>query len=323
MQSKRWCFTIHHQEDDELQFTLYFNTFCNCIWGSYGQCQLERCPTTNKLHIQGFVVFDTNKRLNALKRDCHATAHWEVMKGTIKDNLLYTSKVESRVENTLPIKWGNIPESNSGKRSDILEVSEFIKTLDGDVNRKVKRVAEEYPVQYIKYCKGIENIIRITHTPTVNVTVDTLRDWQQALYDLLSLPPNDRNIIWIYDYVGNAGKSLFIRYYMYKHIGDCIQLSGRVTDMQYTYNGERVVFFDISRTQAEHMDHLYDFAEQLKNGIFHSSKYQGQMKVFNPPHVVFFANSKPEIQKWSQDRCILVTLSDAPAFTPHTVIPNV
>lgn len=320
MQSKRWCFTIFCEDNDELEFRFQFNAFASCDWGIYGQCQLERAPSTNKMHVQGFVVFKTNKRLSAVKREFHPTAHWEIMKGSIEQNVAYTSKAETRVINTLPIKWGQIPEvSSNGKRSDLEEVSNYISSIDGTNKCKLRKVAEEYPVQFMKYHRGIETFIKVTEKVTVSTNIVTLRDWQQELYNLLQLDPNDRQIIWMYDYVGNAGKSSFVRYYMKNHPDDCIQLSGRVSDMQYTYCGERVVFFDISRTQADHMDHLYDFAEQLKNGMFHSSKYQGQMKVFNHPHVVFFANCKPELQKWSDDRCILITLSDVPAFTPVTI----
>lgn len=81
--------------------------------------------------------------------------------------------------------------------------------------------------------------------------------------------------------------------------------------MAYAYNGEPMVFFDVTRTQAEHMDHLYQFAEQLKNGIIFSSKYESGTKCFDPPHVVFFANQGPHPGKWSADRCHETVLNTA------------
>jgi hypothetical protein len=42
--------------------------------------------------------------------------------------------------------------------------------------------------------------------------------------------------------------------------------------------------------------------EPVKNGLFFSSKYGSEMAVFNPPHVICFANFKPKEVAMSADR---------------------
>ena len=59
------------------------------------------------------------------------------------------------------------------------------------------------------------------------------------------------------------------------------------------------------------MDHLYSFAEELKNGKFMSGKYESTFTLFEPPHVVFLSNSMFQEGKWSADRVYLVALDVA------------
>ena len=92
--------------------------------------------------------------------------------------------------------------------------------------------------------------------------------WQQTVLTACLLEPNRRKIHWIYDSVGNRGKSYLSSYLVTNPEYNAIELCGKVADMAYAYNGERVVIFDIVRSQAEHIDHLYDFAERLKMVVF-------------------------------------------------------
>jgi len=112
--------------------------------------------------------------------------------------------------------------------------------------------------------------------------------------------PHPRKIIWYVDTQGAAGKSTLVRHLCTR--GEGIVLEGKVADMAYAYNGQRIVFFDVSRTQVEYMDHLYSFAEKLKDGMVTSPKYESQTKFFPTPHVVFMANISPDTMKWSGDR---------------------
>lgn len=178
----------------------------------------------------------------------------------------------------------------------------------GRVSRAMKRVAEEYPVELMKYHRGIEVLAKHLVVDRRPLPQLHWRPWQADLVSALEKDPDDRHIMWIFDKVGNKGKSTFVTHYVSNPANDAIVLEGKVADMAYLYDKQRVVFFDITRTQVELLDHLMSFAEKLKNGLLISTKYMTQMKVFRPPHVVFFANVVCPPGKWSEDRVVEIEL---------------
>ena len=141
--------------------------------------------------------------------------------------------------------------------------------------------------------------------------VKPMRKWQRELYNLLMTKPDDRNIIWIHDSAGNAGKSTFAQTYRQLHPYDSVSVSGKEGDIAFVIDRQRVVFFDIPRqagvsmqTQAD----LFVVAERLKSGEIMSTKYFSTVKRMEPPHGVFFSNNVPLDGAWSVDRVWQYTL---------------
>lgn len=64
-------------------------------------------------HLQGFIIFNTNKRLNTLKRSVHARAHFERARGTSSQAAEYCKKEGNFFEK------GQCPESDPGQREKI------------------------------------------------------------------------------------------------------------------------------------------------------------------------------------------------------------
>lgn len=183
----------------------------------------------------------------------------------------------------------------------------------------MKKVAEAHPQEFIKYTRGIKELCNLFTTSCKYAKPDSWRVWQEELYSLVTTQEaDDRKIIWYADPLGAGGKTTFMRYMVSNPEYRAIALSGKIADMAYSFNGHRIVFFDLTRTQAEHMDHIYSFAETLKGGVLYSTKYEPVMKVFAPPWIVVFANICPDMYKWSQDRYVVNHLSEAPPFTPVT-----
>lgn len=306
-QGRKWVFTIHSADAAaEADLRSLFEQLGPPKWGVYGGAQLERAPDTNRLHIQGFCVFATNQRLQALKK-VHGTAHWELMRGKLEDSERYCSKDDTREAGTASRVWGLRPVSRQGARSDLVDAVATLRGASGGFAQRMRALAADHPVEFIKFHRGFEALARL-ETPTPTYTWAQPRRWQLGLMATLATDPDDRHILWFTDTSGGAGKSSVVRKYLSEFPGTAICLTGKLADMAYAYNGERVVFFDVSRTQAEHMDHLYSFAETLKNGNYLSTKYESTMKTFKPPHVVFFANIDPAAGKWSEDRLVLKRL---------------
>lgn len=226
-----------------------------------------------------------------------------------------------KVQGGMPIGWtiGTDKPSEQGKRCDLEKIKEILKD-EGPV-RGVKRVAEEYPGQFMRYHGGIEKL--------ANILEETPRDtefepnpFQQAMIEELKLEPHPRHIYWVYDQAGHSGKSRLLTH-LVSEMG-AIELGGREVDIAYGYNNERIVCFDIPRpTPLTAYSDAFVCAERLKNGAIFSTKFMCKFKKFPPPHVVFFSNLPPPEGLWTKDRLQLITLSTPPpTFSPFTLFNN-
>lgn len=298
--SRMWCFTIHG-EQGELEELI--EAIAAPRWGVYGMVQMEQCPETGRLHLQGFLVLPKQQRLSFVKK-IHSTAHWEPAHGSLEHNEAYCSKVSTRVVGTATKTWGDRPTNvGQGKRTDIDEACALVLSSGGTIKQRMKRVAEQYPTAVAKFHRGLEMVARLTEKPVAVEPPAVWYKWQSDLLEYLesdAAKADNRAIVWITDPVGNQGKSTIVRYLVANH--DALYINGKVSDMAHAYNGEPIVLFDITRTQLENMDHLYSFAEMLKNGLIFSPKYDSGMKVFSSPRVVFFANQTYARGKWTEDR---------------------
>lgn len=122
--------------------------------------------------------------------------------------------------------------------------------------------------------------------------------YQQRIVDIITGPVDPRKIYWFWEPIGNVGKSDFCLHCILNH--DVIVFDGAKKDILHAYNGEKIVFFDLSRTCENYVS--YDAIEQLKKGFCFSTKYESKMKVYNKPHVIIFANFEPDVSKLSLDR---------------------
>lgn len=308
-QATRWCFTINNYTPDDLELVKNF--------GTYGKCQ-EEVGENGTPHLQGCCVFKSNQRISALKK-LHPTAHWEVMRGTLEQAEEYCSKEDTRKEGCEPFSWGERPTNCQGKRNDLLHAVEAMRSVVGGVRSRIDAAIDAEPTVVAKYARGLEVIAESLTRRSVsigNFPHATLRTWQAELMQKLGEDPDDRAIYWYEDTMGNQGKSTFVKYYIDIHDNHAQKFMGPYRDMAYMLDvTTRVAFFDVTRTQAENMDHLYSFAEDLKNGTVISTKYGVVTKQMRSPHVVFFSNSPPPPAgtKWSADRVIHVRLGDVPA----------
>lgn len=304
--SRRWLFTVY--EDTEMETRELFSVMgVETGWGKEGVAQMERCPSTGRLHIQGYLITKDPRRMAWMKNNVHNTAHWEAARGSHEQCYDYCTKELTRVEGYLPKHWGGMERDKAqGKRNDMNDAIQLAKeaaAAGGQIQDIVKAVAREAPGAYVRYHAGFQALAEeLVEDDTEDEEEMAWHPWQAALITELGLRPDKRTIYWFEDTVGGAGKSTIVN--KFTREGKGILLEGKVADMKYAYmnNKKQVVFFDISRTMAENMNHLYQFAEQLKNGQFMNTKFKSKEVTFKRPHVVFFSNGPPDLTKFTADR---------------------
>lgn len=127
----------------------------------------------------------------------------------------------------------------------------------------------------------------------------TLYEWQNEMLIILKNPPNDRKIYWLWNESGNCGKTSFAKHLVLKH--NATVVSGKKNDILYVVStGVVILLVDISRTVEERVP--YETIEYIKNGLFMSGKYESKSVVFDPPHIIVFANFEPNTNTMTADR---------------------
>lgn len=237
--SKKWCFTLNNPSEEEK------SSICSIVPQFCSRAMIgEEVGEEGTPHLQGFVEFKTKKR--PMSVFSNKRIHWERMKGTIQENVIYCSK-----EGAVLLAVG---------------------------------------------CKAPEKVRTITD----------FRPWQAEVIESIRGEPDDRTIHWIWDTEGNVGKTALAKYLAVHR--EALVLSGKSADIFYGLMAFKekkgyfpeVVIYDVPRTAENFVN--YGALEQVKNGLFFSSKYESEMAVFNPPHVVCFANFKPKEDAMSADR---------------------
>lgn len=145
------------------------------------------------------------------------------------------------------------------------------------------------------YCSKDKKITKFGYPKEIKV-IETLRPFQAEIETLCLQEPDDRKIFWFWESNGNIGKSAFIKYMIVKHKALLCQ-GGKHSDIiNLVFNTDmdtcNTLFFDIPRAHKGHIS--YSAIECIKNGMVCNTKYETGVKVFNPPHIIVFANFPPE-----------------------------
>lgn len=129
-------------------------------------------------------------------------------------------------------------------------------------------------------------------------------DWQVQMDNCLSYEPDDRTIYWVYSKNGGMGKSTFCKYLAFTY-NAVICGKGQYSDIinimfNANMDNTNLVVFDLPRNNGNNIS--YSALEAIKNGMICNTKYETGNKLFNPPHVLIFANDEPQWEAMSDDR---------------------
>jgi len=290
--------------------------------------QLEKGEHEGTDHYQGLILYNNPASQQAVQTflpGAHVSPQgmewkegkWVKMRGaSMQKARAYCMKEDTRIDG--PWELGTWTEPAQGKRNDLRDFMEGVKSgkRHGDLIEDHPEVAAKYPGFFSLYCNKHRKM-----EPMENVNV---RPWQQWTLDLIKINPDDRSIYWFFDKKGGSGKTFLTKYITNLYPDEIFLCNGgKASDICFAYNGERVVIFNYARDHAEYVG--YGPIEQLKDGIFFSSKYQSMMKRFNPPHVLIFANFLLDKDKMSEDRIHIITFEDDKVYyqPPFSLIKQV
>lgn len=134
--------------------------------------------------------------------------------------------------------------------------------------------------------------------------VPDMYGWQLDVLDIVDGEPDERKIYWFWEADGKFGKSALCRYLAVKR--GALIVGGKAADMKCAIalmeTKPTICVMDIPRS-VEHIS--YTGIEEIKNGVFASSKYESGMVKMNYPHFIVLANVEPDVSKLSADRWVV------------------
>lgn len=155
MTSRNWCFTSYlcpTPTMTDIQYMIY---------------QQEKCPTTGRLHYQGYLELTKSVKMTGVKKIFKDdTIHLEKRKGTQQQAIDYCKKLQSRVG---PISEYGTP-AKQGKRNDLISVKETIdeSIKKGSKMKQIKKkIVNDHFSSYVKYARNLTEAIQILSEPEI------------------------------------------------------------------------------------------------------------------------------------------------------------
>lgn len=157
-----WCFTLHRYDGDGGSPTgpQRISDAADGVSVTYLCYQPEKCPTSGKKHLQGYICLSSKRTLKGVKDlifgPSFSHVHLEPCKGTSEENRTYCSKEESRDSDAsfAFVEHGDhraIPaRSGQGARNDISAYAAII--ADGG---SLYDAASENPGMFVRYYRGL------------------------------------------------------------------------------------------------------------------------------------------------------------------------
>lgn len=304
----RFCFTLNNYSETE------YNECIHKLQAAAPHFAVvaREVGESGNPHLQGFVHFTKKIHFVTAKSIFGARSHIEGARGTDEQNDIYCSKYEST-----PFRIGS-PQRGTTERGGgyVLQYQSakiIQQRLDGVPFAEIFANEELQPacIQHYRTIRDITGVLSNARALTglrASFASFVPRHFQSSILRRLADDPHPRTILWYWEPWGASGKSYFSRYLVATQSALRLE-NGKSGDIKHAYTGQRVVIFDYSRSQQEHIN--YEVLESIKNGCIFNTKYESEMRIYPHPHVLCFANFPPDETKLSQDRWMIHEITDS------------
>lgn len=179
----------------------------------------------------------------------------------------------------------------------------------GNKDQNFKYCSKECYTEDMTFSIGFKKILKVK-------IITELYPFQQEILDMLLGPVNEGKIIWIYDPVGQLGKTEMVRYLNVKY-GIPFTYGGKANDIinlvfnqkDYLIREDRAVMIYNFCRSTENDKISYKSMEQISDGCISNNKFETGCFVCNKPHVIVFANCLPIEEALTQSRWIIKTIN--------------
>lgn len=188
-------------------------------------------------------------------------------------------------------------------RKRLTALKQIDPTIHWEVTKSIN-ASLEYCTKY-ESCTGRQWIYNIKTPPRIEL--EEPYGWQLNVLNIIKQKPDKRTIHWFWEKTGGVGKTSLAKYLVVKH--DAIVVTGKSNDMFHAIAKKKhpiIVVVDVPRSTQDYVN--YGAIEMIKNGLIFSGKFDSCQLVFNSPHVIVFANEKPDISKMSSDRWNIIEI---------------
>lgn len=152
-----WVFT---QFKNPEKFYDYWNTCDLPKTVRYICYQLEICPKTKAVHVQGYVQMNGQYGIRTMKKLFRSRSiHLEPARGKPQECIDYCTKEETRYPGCMPVQRGEPKEQ--GRRTDLEMIARQV--IEGKMS--VDQVALQEPTHFLRHNRGLRELERISHPP--------------------------------------------------------------------------------------------------------------------------------------------------------------
>lgn len=302
--ARAYCFTCYDEhwrwEDEELDDKVRYLVY-----------QRERCPSTNRIHIQGYVELKTPLRVRAVQNLLRlpVDTHMEARSGPREKARAYCMKEATREpgEGNGPWEHGSWLEQTSGNATARCKTEEFMAFVTSpEVWQNLEFTRHDLVMAFPSIMGRMPHLfdygwdfIATKRVPETNI--ESLYEWETDLIRMLRPERQMRRIFWIWSERSSTGKSTFVQYLAdHPFRGRVLVAPWDLRSLLFMYEDHHIIALNMPRDVHEEFmvdrSYLATLERISDGGWMPSPKYQSRMKHVHA-HIIVTANVPPPYER--------------------------